>query len=122
MIRRPPRSTRTDTLVPSTTLFRAIGGQRERGVDRAEEQPTAVIAADEVGVLALPAEPGGFGKRLFHHRRGIDEHLEIGARRLGHHPPRERLQFALDQVVIEIGRASCRARVCNYVYITVVAV
>src|SRR3546814_13117675 len=26
MIRRPPRSTRTDTLVPYTTLFRSIGG------------------------------------------------------------------------------------------------
>src|SRR3546814_5658282 len=29
MIRRPPRSTRTDTLFPYTTLFRS-GGQRER--------------------------------------------------------------------------------------------
>src|SRR3546814_12660460 len=29
MIRRPPRSTRTDTLVPYTTLFRSAG-QRER--------------------------------------------------------------------------------------------
>src|SRR3546814_481844 len=26
MIRRPPRSTRTDTLVPYTTLFRSVGG------------------------------------------------------------------------------------------------
>src|SRR3546814_17168930 len=26
MIRRPPRSTRTDTLFPYTTLFRSIGG------------------------------------------------------------------------------------------------
>src|SRR3546814_5064638 len=28
MIRRPPRSTRTDTLFPSTTLFRSSGDQR----------------------------------------------------------------------------------------------
>src|SRR3546814_20849488 len=28
MIRRPPRSTRTDTLFPYTTLFRSIGSQR----------------------------------------------------------------------------------------------
>src|SRR3546814_2562323 len=27
MIRRPPRSTRTDTLLPYTTLFRSIGAQ-----------------------------------------------------------------------------------------------
>src|SRR3546814_12881324 len=28
MIRRPPRSTRTDTLFPYTTLFRSAGGRR----------------------------------------------------------------------------------------------
>src|SRR3546814_5909443 len=28
MIRRPPRSTRTDTLFPYTTLFRSPGGER----------------------------------------------------------------------------------------------
>src|SRR3546814_2783629 len=28
MIRRPPRSTRTDTLFPYTTLFRSLGGAR----------------------------------------------------------------------------------------------
>src|SRR3546814_2273451 len=44
MIRRPPRSTRTDTLFPYTTLFRSRGGRqqhqearlhRERGAGRA---------------------------------------------------------------------------------------
>src|SRR3546814_19231844 len=34
MIRRPPRSTRTDTLVPYTTLFRSIGGDRLGRVQR----------------------------------------------------------------------------------------
>src|SRR3546814_15919600 len=35
MIRLPPRSTRTDTLFPSTTLFRSqIAGEREEGRDR----------------------------------------------------------------------------------------
>src|SRR3546814_4811617 len=32
MIRRPPRSTRTDTLFPYTTLFRSTGGQVLPGV------------------------------------------------------------------------------------------
>src|SRR3546814_14294710 len=32
MIRRPPRSTRTDTLFPYTTLFRSLAGKREVGV------------------------------------------------------------------------------------------
>src|SRR3546814_2542296 len=31
MIRRPPRSTRTDTLFPYTTLFRSIWGPTNRG-------------------------------------------------------------------------------------------
>src|SRR3546814_13740708 len=35
MIRRPPRSTRTDTLFPYTTLFRSHGEQR-RGAARSE--------------------------------------------------------------------------------------
>src|SRR3546814_1335262 len=39
MIRRPPRSTRTDTLFPYTTLFRSIGG---RAV-----MPVAADVADE---------------------------------------------------------------------------
>src|SRR3546814_10479216 len=30
MIRRPPRSTRTDTLFPYTTLFRSVGAPRSR--------------------------------------------------------------------------------------------
>src|SRR3546814_15348298 len=37
MIRRPPRSTRTDTLFPYTTLFRSWG----------EELVTALVIADE---------------------------------------------------------------------------
>src|SRR3546814_17181691 len=33
MIRRPPRSTRTDTLFPYTTLFRSVEQRREHGFD-----------------------------------------------------------------------------------------
>src|SRR3546814_4499780 len=34
MIRRPPRSTRTDTLFPYTTLFRSTGGAARAGAAR----------------------------------------------------------------------------------------
>src|SRR3546814_13470293 len=37
MIRRPPRSTRTDTLFPYTTLFRSMPGQHQRVVRKAAE-------------------------------------------------------------------------------------
>src|SRR3546814_4803161 len=44
MIRRPPRSTRTDTLFPYTTLFRSdpLGGHRLGAID----QPCSAMPAD----------------------------------------------------------------------------
>src|SRR3546814_8517739 len=39
MIRRPPRSTRTDTLFPYTTLFRSSSAERSRG-PRVQQSPT----------------------------------------------------------------------------------
>src|SRR3546814_16551760 len=52
MIRRPPRSTRTDTLVPYTTLFRSVGvgaGQLHR-----ELHPLAAAGhGDAVGLVLL---------------------------------------------------------------------
>src|SRR3546814_13387278 len=38
MIRRPPRSTRTDTLFPYTTLFRSIDIAQRRDADRLAER------------------------------------------------------------------------------------
>src|SRR3546814_9016407 len=57
MIRRPPRSTRTDTLFPYTTLFRsrraAIGRIRLRGdAVSAAEQVEVVDEDDEIEQLA----------------------------------------------------------------------
>src|SRR3546814_1641451 len=42
MIRRPPRSTRTDTLFPYTTLFRSSGHQFDHGREAAVDQALAV--------------------------------------------------------------------------------
>src|SRR3546814_10109217 len=41
MIRRPPRSTRTDTLFPYTTLFRSRGCVGEQRNERGRQQATA---------------------------------------------------------------------------------
>src|SRR3546814_13683698 len=41
MIRRPPRSTRTDTLFPYTTLFRSDGEEDEHGEGEEELEPLA---------------------------------------------------------------------------------
>src|SRR3546814_16444715 len=58
MIRRPPRSTRTDTLFPYTTLFRsggvpAVGDLRQRRVERfAQTRDDLRQRIGEVAVLA----------------------------------------------------------------------
>ncbi len=59
--------------------LRRIERQFQRREQRAQKQPRAELARHHVGVLALPAEPGGFGERLLHHRRGVDEDFELAA-------------------------------------------
>src|SRR3546814_5524569 len=54
MVRRPPRSTRTDTLFPSTTLFRSAELAARR---RLESRPGARLRAHPAGI-ALPARGG----------------------------------------------------------------
>src|SRR3546814_5938361 len=73
MIRRPPRSTRTDTRFPYTTLFRAL--RHVRPGDRPCPHPPAGVRrlrpegwrrrAWRAGVRAadLPPSPGGGGRR-----------------------------------------------------------
>src|SRR3546814_8693977 len=48
MIRRPPRSTRTATLFPYTTLFRSPGEQRALGVEVVVGRPVAGGVPDGV--------------------------------------------------------------------------
>src|SRR3546814_12845934 len=74
MIRRPPRSTRTDTLFPYTTLFRSVlewagefgirldqrimlAVQHAGGIVAVEERPVGAIDADDL--LGLDAMPEG---------------------------------------------------------------
>src|SRR3546814_62674 len=49
MRRRPPRSTRTDTLVPYTTLFRSLGGRPSCGVARPMQGGGPVARSPEEG-------------------------------------------------------------------------
>src|SRR3546814_16538573 len=59
MIRQPPRSTRTDTLFPYTTLFRS-------GDDRAVDRQRAAIDRRRAGIAAVASEvqraAAGFGE------------------------------------------------------------
>src|SRR3546814_4283640 len=58
MIRRPPRSTRTDTLFPYTTLFRSWVG-RGLGEELGEEWGQGLGAGGVEGVGADAVEAGG---------------------------------------------------------------
>src|SRR3546814_6971650 len=53
MIRRPPRSTRTDTLFPYTTLFRSILNRSTEFASAKAANVKALMAAAEAGRLAI---------------------------------------------------------------------
>src|SRR3546814_13168677 len=107
MIRRPPRSTRTDTLFPYTTLFRSalylvdidftlhaeiieemITGESERPAEEIDEDVTEIasLAHEKVDHILFPLLNAGINYQT------------------------------------ETGRASRRERVCQYVLISVVDV
>src|SRR3546814_13962874 len=105
MIRLPPRSTRTDTLVPYTTLFRSymqVLGSVARALDfplttpwnkLPESAREAVLYGTKGEAIALRFEDGRKSYEVVKPFEGVIRNLE---RR-------------------KIGRASCRERVCQYV-------
>src|SRR3546814_11676944 len=105
MIRRPPRSTRTDTLFPYTTLFRsADAGRRDVEVGHVRQiGPERRVADRRIETV------GGIG-RIAERARAVviarDDPAKADAVEL--------VQAAL-VVGNQIGRASCRERVCQYV-------
>src|SRR3546814_6341676 len=60
MIRRPPRSTRTDTLFPYTTLFRSRTGQSKRRIDNCKAR-TGQAAALTSTAAKKPSVPCAAG-------------------------------------------------------------
>src|SRR3546814_61817 len=53
MIRRPPRSTRTDTLFPYTTLFRSARGEAAADHDDLHVRLLAIAAGDCAGAFGM---------------------------------------------------------------------
>src|SRR3546814_15209199 len=104
MIRLPPRSTRTDTLFPYTTLFRSQRARAlQRGVEivNAEEQQQAVTRRRAIGVRERRMPVIAPAMQAQQHRAVVVAKLpEIFMRGRYRRP---------------IGRASCRERVCQYV-------
>src|SRR3546814_12399403 len=104
MIRRPPRSTRTDTLFPYTTLFRSPGGNDDRY--------TVPVAEDGSGAMFMQMNRAKRGLTL---KPGSPEGREI-VRRLIETADVVIANLPYDALVkLEIGRASCRERVWQFV-------
>src|SRR3546814_10228051 len=81
MIRRPPRSTLTDTLVPYTTLFRSgVQGADARGRLRADRDPAPAHVGQELGRhpprrrCPRPLLHQAAHRQLRHHQRRSEEH------------------------------------------------
>src|SRR3546814_12424297 len=105
MIRRPPRSTRTDTLFPYTTLFRSAQAV-EPGKDKLVISFGTATTLDHIGPDG--AYLGGIIAP------GVNLSLEAlvaAAAKL----PRIAIEAPAMNSVIEIGRASGRERGCQYV-------
>src|SRR3546814_14764402 len=121
MIRRPPRSTRTDTLFPYTTLFRS---DDPAGLD---PQNFPFAASRDFTLRGVPVKgfrisyvgeqgwelhfPLSYGLALW------DMFRDVGITPIGieTYANSRRLEKSLRLQNAEIGRASCRARVCQYV-------
>src|SRR3546814_16927728 len=103
MIRRPPIPTRTDTLFPYTTLFRSDGASAGRAqlLDPLDEQRRPETAAAAVDPdRERPVRLAAVDRRL-------DQRFEQREREVVDDFPA--------QIFEQIGRASCRERVCQYV-------
>src|SRR3546814_16870874 len=121
MIRLPPRSTRTDTLFPYTTLFRSA---RRRGQRPQAPDPGALRPPGEAADPRAPRLPERLQRRRRRPLRAAGAGLRPGlAARLlkTAHAASRSLSPPPAVTPAQIGRASCRERVCKYVSIPVVA-
>src|SRR3546814_20824807 len=79
MIRRPPKSTRTDTLFPYTTLFRSVGADAaHRSGDRRRDQIAPARTPSAPAGHALEAADADLGR---HTRNRLSLEQQVKARR-----------------------------------------
>src|SRR3546814_18613594 len=89
MIRRPPRSTRTDTLCPYTTLFRSLEGEQAIVADERGLRSQASVEPEQDDLHAACCRPGlGNGIASFGLGRGGADNLgNAGLARVVPAPP-----------------------------------
>src|SRR3546814_11092967 len=114
MIRRPPRSTRTDTLFPYTTLFRSVVRAVTAMLHPLVDQPISYLIASDGRAITL-VDPDALWQRVLGRAQDMGAAATPGEAKqlaglLAALPPAER-----EKLATELGRASCRERVCPYV-------
>src|SRR3546814_8733094 len=83
MIRRPPRSTRTDTLFPYTTLFRScteVSGTRQRNLHLRKTMPVEMAAQGRQELFGIDADDEAdlaMRRRLARDRRSEEHTSEL---------------------------------------------
>src|SRR3546814_14020358 len=115
MIRRPPRSTRTDTLFPYTTLFRS----QHFDADALQDLAQSIRESGVVQPIVLRTRVWGYellaGERRWRAAQQAGLH-EIPAILRDDLSDTEAFVLGLiENLQREIGRASCRERVYQYV-------
>src|SRR3546814_16318837 len=113
MIRRPPRSTRTDTLFPYTTLFRSVPGCKHCWIiPAAPEAPSTVAGYPSLGDLM----DRGAGRAATYDYGADETAVLLYTSGTTGRPKGVELTQANQS-----GRASLRARMWKYVQLPVVA-
>src|SRR3546814_14401975 len=124
MSRRPPRSTRTDTLFPYTTLFRSDHGVRQDAADQVAvrhgqrgdagvgelldvARGDALAGLDDDVVVVGQVEVQGLAAQALGHQRQLHALCGIDVEGVDH------------EDLVQLGRAPCRERECIYVWISV---
>src|SRR3546814_12661238 len=112
MIRRPPRSTRTDTLFPYPTLFRSTDlTYIEEAARRMQSLVQDLLALSRAGKSAMRLQATSL-------TTCADDAIDALAERIretGAEVVRDELPAVMGDRTLKIGRASGRERVCQYV-------
>src|SRR3546814_6299647 len=104
MVRRPPRSTRTDTLFPYTTLFRSPTAEREPSGSAIGAEPgiaAVALVGEEIGAEEFVERGGNLRRLLFHHLAGA--RLEIAPEAVEHRLPLRAAARHVVEFLLELG-------------------
>src|SRR3546814_13513560 len=113
MIRRPPRSTRTDTLFPYTTLFRSLDPQGNASTGLGIDHKDREISSYELLMGQATVQQAVVATKL--------PRLDVLPATVDLSGEEVELVDVEHRMHRQIGRATCRERVCQSVYISVVA-